>query len=80
MPAILCVYLFTPGRNWILRFALAVVVSFLVLCVYTYLEGPDKNRDPDPHTRLIHRHGMASGPAAGCVSAASGAARGPGSM
>src|SRR2546425_5439144 len=26
-----------------------------------------KNRHPDPHTRPIHLHGMASGPAAGCV-------------
>src|SRR3981189_1924767 len=26
-----------------------------------------KNRHPDPHTRPIHLHGMASRPAAGCV-------------
>src|SRR2546430_2049925 len=26
-----------------------------------------KNRYPDPHTRPIHLHGMASMPAAGCV-------------
>src|SRR6266849_10551427 len=26
-----------------------------------------KNRHPDPHTRPLHLHGMASGPSAGCV-------------
>src|SRR5712691_8172223 len=32
-----------------------------------------KNRHPDPHTRPIHLHGMASGPAAGCVALVSAA-------
>jgi hypothetical protein len=38
VPAILCVYLVTPRWNCALRLALAAVVAFLVLCVYTYLE------------------------------------------